>query len=424
MKAFHTITRPMPGRIPLKSIAMVEHKRPLLANAGQRRCLVFSIFDDMEMMPDIDEDLEGYQIEAGAVFDSSSSQKVPVSYGNNSKAVYSIEEDAVVVDASDWIRLRVSGPDAVSFLQGQLSADVQKLQPGCGREACLLTPQARVIDLVMVLRMETGCMIICSPDVEDRVKSHLERHIFMSDNVEVVDVSKSTTMFRVMGPKSNDILYTLQLDQDILGGKYGTHCVVGFDKKPLVVIKGSELGYSGYTLIVDESAGAALWKTLVSGFGAIPMGTEAWNISRIVSGRPSIDSELKESVTAFEAGLFHAVSLNKGCYVGQETLSKIYNLNAVKSELWGFISEKPCSPGDAIYKDVDGERIKVGKITSAADDVSKTPVQHRSLGFLKRLDKGHSSWNNESVFIGDGMIPGLVRSLPYLGTRESLAEDQ
>ena len=388
----------------------------------KKRHVVRSLFDGMEMIPDIDQDLDGYQIEVGAIFDGNN--KVPVSYGNNSKAVFSIEEDAVVVDASDWKRLRISGLDAATFLQGQLSADVMRLQPGCGREACLLTPQGRVIDLVMVLRMETGYMLICSPDTEDMVKDHLEKHIFMSDKVEVGDVSASTAMFRVMGPKSNDILYTLQLDEEILGGEYGVHRVVGFDGKPLVVIKGSELGYSGYTLIVDESASGPLWKTLVSGFGAIPMGTEAWNISRIVSGRPRVDAELREPVTAFEAGLYHTVSLNKGCYVGQETLSKVYNLDAVKSELWGFISEKPISPGDAIYKDVDGERVKVGKITSVADDVSKSPVQHRALGYLKRMNKGNATfWSNESVCIGDDLIPAIVRTLPYLGIRSLHPED-
>lgn len=396
------------------------------------------MLDDQEMMmPDIDEDLEGYQIESGAVFaddlpgTARQPHKVPVSFGNDSKAIYSIEEDVVVVDASDWTRLRVAGPDAVPFLQGQLSVDVARMQPGSGKEACLLTPQGRVIDIVMVLRMETSFMLICSNDdgasndllegPNSSVKAHLEKHIFMSDHVEVMDVSRSTAMFRVMGPKSNDILYTLKLDQDVLGGEYGTHRVVGFDKTPLIVVKGSELGYSGYTLIVDESASASMWKTLVSGFGAIPMGSEAWNISRIVSGRPSVHAELKEPVTAFEAGLYHAVSLNKGCYVGQETLSKVYNRDAVRSELWGFISEMPCSPGDIIYHNVDGELVKIGKITSAADDISKTPVEHRALGFLKRSQaiKG-TTWNSESVLIGDALVPGIVRPLPYLASYPSV----
>lgn len=390
------------------------------------RMKIRSYEDSMPMidMPDIDEDLEGYQIEAGAVF-GQEDHTVPLSYGNNSKALYSIEEDAVIVDASDWMRLRVAGPDAESFLHGQLSVDVKRMKTGSGREACVLTPQGRVIDLIMLLRMKTGFMIICSPGMGETVKQHLEKHIFMSDNVDIANVTTSTVMFRVLGPKSNDILFTLQLGEDVLGGEFGTHDVVGFDNKPLIVIKGTDLGYSGYSLIVDESASGTLWKTLVSGFGVVPMGTEAWNIARIVSGRPTAGAELKESVTAFEAGLYHAVSLNKGCYVGQETLAKVYNLDANKNEIWGFVSEMPCSPGDEVFKDIDGTRAKIGKITSAADDISKTPVQHRSLGFLRRSGKNAAlptTWNNQSVLIGDNLVPGVVKSIPYC-TRSLNPED-
>ena len=73
---------------------------------------------------------------------------------------------------------------------------------------------------------------------------------------------------------------------------------------------------------------------------------------------------------------------------------------------------------------MDGERVKVGKITSVADDVSKSPVQHRALGYLKRMNKGNATfWSNESVCIGDDLIPAIVRTLPYLGIRSLHPED-
>ena len=92
-------------------------------------------FDDL--MPEIGGDLLDFQEEAGAVFgdgsspspsSSSSSSSVPLSYGNNTKALFSIEEDAVVMDVSDWARLRLAGPDAESFLHGQLGVDVEHVQ--------------------------------------------------------------------------------------------------------------------------------------------------------------------------------------------------------------------------------------------------------------------------------------------------------
>ncbi len=47
-------------------------------------------------------------------------------------------------------------------------------------------------------------------------------------------------------------------------------------------------------------------------------------------------TELTDAVNPLEAGLYNAVSLSKGCYVGQETLAKVHNLNAVKQQLWGL----------------------------------------------------------------------------------------
>ena len=138
-------------------------------------------------MPEIGEDLVDFQEQAGAVFGEGSAS--PLSYGNNSRALFSVEEDAAVVDASEWTRLRVAGPDAEAFLHGQLSVDVRRMTSGTGREACLLTPQGRVVDLLLLLRMETGFMIVCSPDMGSEVKNHLEKHIFMSDDVAVRSVS-------------------------------------------------------------------------------------------------------------------------------------------------------------------------------------------------------------------------------------------
>eukprot|EP00889_Picochlorum_renovo_P007365 jgi/Picre1/34395/NNA_001864.t2 len=208
-----------------------------------RLCLVASGSDDVSSLlgdiglPDIDQDLEGYQEEAGAVFIDG--QSVPVSYGNNSKAIYSVEEDGVLLDTSDCPRIRVAGPDAAAFLHGQTSVNVEGMRPGNSKEACILTAQGRIIDLVLLVRTESGFLVICSPGMGQHIADHFRKHIFMSDDVEVQDVSAATAMFRVMGPKSNDILYTLELSETVLGGEFGTHEVVGFDGEPLILLCGA-----------------------------------------------------------------------------------------------------------------------------------------------------------------------------------------
>lgn len=57
--------------------------------------------------------------------------------------------------------------------------------------------------------------------------------------------------------------------------------------------------------------------------GCVPMGEADWERARITQGRPAAGAELTEHYNPYEAGLCHAVSVSKGCYIGQETLAKV-----------------------------------------------------------------------------------------------------
>ncbi len=75
------------------------------------------------------------------------------------------------------------------------------------------------------------------------------------------------------------------------------------------------------------------------------MGEVEWEMARILQGRPAAGKELTEQHIPLEAGLYHAVSLNKGCYMGQETLAKVHKLNAVKQQLQGLMLDAAVQPG-------------------------------------------------------------------------------
>ena len=75
------------------------------------------------------------------------------------------------------------------------------------------------------------------------------------------------------------------------------------------------------------------------------MGEEEWGTACIQQGRPVEGRELTQEYNPLEAGLYQAVSLNKGCYMGQETLAKVHKQNAVKQQLWSLKLEGPVQPG-------------------------------------------------------------------------------
>lgn len=79
------------------------------------------------------------------------------------------------------------------------------------------------------------------------------------------------------------------------------------------------------------------------------MGEAAWERERIISGRPRAGRELTDAHTPLEAGLWDAVSLDKGCYIGQETLAKVSKLGALNRELWGLQLQAAAQPGTTVY---------------------------------------------------------------------------
>lgn len=115
--------------------------------------------------------------------------------------------------------------------------------------------------------------------------------------------------------------------------------------------------------------------------GCIPMGDHDWQRARITQGRPAPGAELTPDYNPLEAGLYHAVSVSKGCYLGQETLSKLVNLDGVKQQLWGLQLSAPAKAG----AEISSEGGKVGSVTSVAD---LGEHGYFGLGYLKSKSRG------------------------------------
>ncbi|GIL99962.1 hypothetical protein Vretimale_5001 [Volvox reticuliferus] len=111
------------------------------------------------------------------------------------------------------------------------------------------------------------------------------------------------------------------------------------------------------------------------------MGTDDWEAARILVGRPTRGSELTDAYNPLEAGLYTAVSLNKGCYIGQETLAKLHLRNGVNRQLWGLRLDGPTSPG----AEITSEMSKVGVVTSTCQDADGEWV---ALGYLRSRLEG------------------------------------
>ena len=147
----------------------------------------------------------------------------------------------------------------------------------------------------------------------------------------------------------------------------------------------------------------SLWRAATAG-GAVPFGHRAAETFRIEAGRPKFPADMNEETIALEARLDGAISFTKGCYVGQEVVSRATYIGQVHRQFVGFVldAETPPAPHAAVA--VAGK--SVGSVTSAARSawLGKT----LALGYIRREHAAPET----PVTVAGG--PACVASLPFV----------
>jgi folate-binding protein YgfZ len=317
--------------------------------------------------------LRAQQIAAGATFTSVEGKEIPLSYGNDSIAQTAIQTSVAVYDRSHWGRVQIGGADRLRFLHNQTTNDFNQQQPGQGCDTVFITSTARTIDLVTAYVLEDSVLLLTSPGYSQRLISWMDRFIFFADKVELKDVTDSTAAFSLIGPDSDRVIQQLGAAA-LIGQPHASHAVIPVGTAEVRVAVGSGLTNPGYTLFTSSEQADALWQQLTAA-GAVPMGEQVWQQLRIEQGRPAPASELTDDYNPLEAGLWHTISLSKGCYIGQETIARLHTYRGVKQQLWGVRLTQTAKPDSLITAGNE----KIGHLTSCV----ATPDGYFGLAYIR-----------------------------------------
>ncbi|MUL38676.1 YgfZ/GcvT domain-containing protein [Gloeocapsopsis dulcis] len=342
--------------------------------------------------------LRNIQVKTGAKFAGNTQDiEVPVSFGNDVAGLQASQEEIVVCDRSHWGRIQVSDEERLRFLHNQSTNDFQQLKPGQGCDTVFITSTARTIDLVTAYVTEEAVLLLVSPNRRKFLMEWLDRYIFFADKVQLKDITDETAAFSLIGPKSDAVLEQLGASA-IINQPYAHHTLVNIGSEVRVTV-GSGLALPGYTLIVPVAAAANVWNSIVQA-GVKPIGDRVWEQLRILQGRPTPEKELTEDYNPLEAGLWHSISFDKGCYIGQETIARLNTYKGVKQHLWGIRLDSQVEPGGVIT--VGDE--KVGRLTSC----TATEQGYFGLGYIRNKAGGIGL----RVEIGD--TRGEIVDVPFL----------
>jgi tRNA-modifying protein YgfZ len=286
----------------------------------------------------------------------------------------------MLFDLSNRAKLVVSGADALRFLNGQLTNDVAALAPGHVLYACALTVKGKLCADLYVTRLQDKIYLDCDPALRDTLRARLERYIIADDVVlEEADLG----LVHWLG----------QLDSAKI-------------KNTPSPIQSNRFGIAGVDFWFPNSEKAALLEALPEPLS----GPEKTEVFRIERGIPRWGTELSESVIPNEAGLQdRAISYTKGCYVGQEVISRIKSIGHVNRHLCGLFTHVEIISGDQLFSGSDGKA--VGNVTSVCQSGSVGGII--ALAYVRRgFDKPGSSLEvrRDSGLIGIAE----VRSLPFI----------
>jgi tRNA-modifying protein YgfZ len=267
---------------------------------------------------------------------------------------------AGLVDRSERAKLVVTGSESVTYLQGQISNDVEAVAVGGGCYAALLDRKGHMRADLRVLRVADDELWL---DTEAIAGSAVQRHLEMykiGRDVEIADEAADLAIVSVIGPAAAELTGAGPLTPEYAHREIA---IVGARARAVATDVGIDL-------IIAATDAEPVRRALVEA-GAVEVSEAAAEILRVESGRPRFGAEMSEATIPAEAGIDErAVSFTKGCYIGQETVARLHYKGKPNRHLRGLRLDAPASSGEAIGL---GDR-EVGKVGTACVSPALGPI--------------------------------------------------
>jgi tRNA-modifying protein YgfZ len=301
-----------------------------------------------------------------------------------------LREECGVVDRSDRGKLLVTGSEAAEYLQGQLTNDIEVLEPGEGCYAALLDRKGHMQTDMRVLMVDgEKIWIDTEPEGMAAAKRHLEMYKIGRD-ADVVDAGAERAIVSLIGPRSAELAGSSPLPE---------YC------HEEIAVEGIECPAVGTALGIDLIPRAEDRERLIAALttaGAPAVDPAAAEIVRVENGTPRFGSEMDTATMPAEAGIVAAaVNFEKGCYIGQETVARLHYKGKPNRHLRGLRLSAPAGPGATLSL---GEK-EVGRLGSSCVSPVHGPI---GLAIVRR-----EAEPGAELLVGEDGVTARVVDLPF-----------
>jgi folate-binding protein YgfZ len=261
--------------------------------------------------------------------------------------------------------LLVTGPDALSFMQGMVTNDLTKLTEKSGCEVAYLTAKGSMVAFGHAFKLPNGILLEVQESLKQPVLDFLNKYL-ISEDAEIAE-SNDYSLVHIIGDKAVEQRAHFKLTCDT---------PIGFDA------------------VIEKEKWPELFETT----------SEVREVLRVEAGMPVFQIDMTEKTIPMEANLENALSYTKGCYIGQEVVARGTHRGQMNKKLMGFTLGSTAVP---VGTELFVEERKVGWITSTVFSFKKN--EFIALGYVHRdfLTVG-------TVLMSKEKVCATVCALPFL----------
>jgi len=316
-------------------------------------------------------------------------------YGNASAELKSTCSNTVIADLSHFGLIHFSGEDASAFLQGQLSCDVRKIDRRTARYGSCCTPKGRMLASFLIWQNSSGYLMQIPIPLLRTLEKRLSMYVLRS-KVKLNNYSARYVRIGVAGNRASDVVEKIfrATPDPFLG-------VINSAHESILC-----LAQNRFEIVTTPEHAPKLWEHLRK--YAMPVGRFCWDWLEIKAGIPVITPATQEQfvpqMTNLEA--IGGISFEKGCYPGQEIVSRTQYLGKIKRRMYlaNICTKEPVAAGDELYSN---KKQVCGMVVNAA------PSPEGGYDVLAVIQT--DSAKNENIYWKDLKGPILkIMPLPYL----------
>lgn len=261
-------------------------------------------------------------------------------FGDPRREFEAARSGAAVTPVIHFDLLRFHGKDARTFLQGQLTCDLDQVNTEQTRFGGYCTPKGRLLANFMLLASPQGYLMQLPADISASVADRMRKFVLRSD--VRIEHGNGPRMLGLAGPDAAALL-----KQELGAVPPQRMLSMEFDARASLV----RLPGDSFLVLAAANQMAGLWNALAR--HAVAAGVECWNWMQIEAGMPWITAPTQDQFLPQMIGLdsMGGVSFDKGCYTGQEIVARTHYLGEVRRKLRLGRTRAAVHAGDALMTD-------------------------------------------------------------------------